>query len=130
VSKTGEEVVRDAFAQWNSGDRRANPETIAADVEIHSQLANRVFRGHDGVLEWSREIDEHFIDWRVRIDEMRAVGEGVFVVEGGVTGQGRGSGVPLEQPASWTAEVRDGLLVKLVNFMDRDGAARSVEAGE
>jgi ketosteroid isomerase-like protein len=127
VTEADEKVVRATFADWNSGNRDPSQMLIHPEVEVHSALAQTVYRGLDGVVEWSREIDDQFEDWTVRIEDLRDLGDGRFVVEGSIHGRGRNSGVNLDQPASWLADVRDGRLIRLVNFIGLDSAADSLE---
>lgn len=127
MTEADEKVVRATFADWNSGNRDPSKLLIHPEVEVHSALAQTVYRGFDGVVEWSREIDDQFEDWTVLIEDLRDLGDGRFVVEGSIHGRGRKSGVDLDQPASWLADVRDGRLIRLVNFIGRDSAADSLE---
>jgi ketosteroid isomerase-like protein len=119
----GEELVRRIWAQWNSGDREIYPELVDPEVEVHSELAQRIYRGRDEVAEWIREIDEQFSDWELRIDGIEQVDARTVVVTGSIEMRGRRSGLDLHQPASWLVELKDGRLRALRNFPDPRGAA-------
>jgi ketosteroid isomerase-like protein len=119
---SGEEFVRQVWAQWNSGDREVRDYQIDSEVEIHSALTQAVYRGHEGVQRWIREIDEQFSDWRLELDSVDEPREGVVVARGAISMRGRHSGLDLHQPASWLVELRDGRLHRLRNFVDPDEA--------
>jgi ketosteroid isomerase-like protein len=125
---SGEEFVRRLWAQWNSGDRQVRPEQVDAEVEIHSALTQAVYRGHEGVQRWEREIDEQFSDWKLELDSVDEREDGVLVVTGSISMRGRQSGLDLTQPASWIIELRDGRLLRLHNFVGVDAAAAELAA--
>ena len=120
-------MVREAFARWNRGEHEVDPTLIDPEISILSALAQAEFHGHDGAEAWVREIDDQFDEWQVRIDELRDVGDGRFVLVGAIHGRGRKSGVDLDEDASWLAEVRDGRLLRLDNFIGRGAAAEALE---
>ena len=74
-----------------------------------------------------REIDEQFADWQVEVDELRDAGGGRFMLVGAIHGRGRQSGVDVDENASWLAEVRDGRLLRLDNFIGRETAGGALE---
>ena len=119
-----EQVVREAFARWNRGEHDVDPELIHPEITIRSALVQDRFHGYEGVAAWVREIDDQFAEWNVEVDELRDVGDGRFLLEGAIHGRGRLSGVDVDEAASWIAEVRDGRLLRLDNFIGRETAAR------
>jgi ketosteroid isomerase-like protein len=121
---TGEEFVRLIWEQWNAGDREVRPEQIDPEVEIHSALTSDVYRGYEGVVQWTREIDDQFSDWQIQFDDVDESREGVLLVTGSIVMRGRQSGVDLEQSASWVLELREGRLLRLRNFVGQTGAAK------
>jgi ketosteroid isomerase-like protein len=127
VSDADGQIVRAAFARWNRGEHDVDPELVHPEVSIVSVLAQAEFHGYDGAVAWAREIDEQFGEWRVVVDQMRDVGGGRFLLEGAIHGRGRQSGVDIDQPASWVAEVRDGRLIRLENYIGREAAAEAVK---
>jgi ketosteroid isomerase-like protein len=120
---SGEEFVRRIFDRWNAGDHSVPPEEADPELEVHSAMTQRVYRGVDGAERWIREIDEQFSDWRLAVDTIEEPRDGVLVATGSITMRGRKSGLDLEQPASWTFEIRAGRLLRLRNFAERDAAA-------
>jgi ketosteroid isomerase-like protein len=127
VGEADENVIRAAFERWNSGAHDADPELIDPEIEIVSALAQATFRGYDGTVRWAAEIDEQFQDWKVELYELRPLDDGRYLLEGAIHGRGRQSGVDLDQDASWLVELRDGRIVRFLNFIGRDTAARTLE---
>ncbi len=127
MSDADEQVVRDAFARWNSGEHTVDPQLIDPEIEIYSALVQQTFRGYEGAEAWAREIDEQFADWRIEVHASRELGDGRLLLEGTIFGRGRQSGVDLDQPGAWLAEVRGGRLLRLLNFIGHDAAARALE---
>jgi ketosteroid isomerase-like protein len=121
---SGQEFVRQIWAQWNSGDREIRDDQVDPEVEIHSALTQAVYHGRDGAERWMQEIDEQFSDWQVQLDSVSEPREGVLVATGSISMRGRQSGLDLEQPAGWVIELREGRLHRLRNFVDPDEAAR------
>jgi ketosteroid isomerase-like protein len=119
----GEQFVRTIWAQWNSGDRQVRADQVDPEIEIHSALTSAVYRGLEGVQRWMHEIDDQFSNWKLELDSVDEPREGVVVATGSISMRGRQSGLDLHQPASWVAELRDGRLLKLRNFVDPSAAA-------
>jgi ketosteroid isomerase-like protein len=127
VSEADEQVLRDAFARWNRGEHDVDPELIDPEITIRSALVHDEFHGYEGAEAWVREIVEQFAEWRAVVDAVRGLGGGRFLLEGAIHGRGRKSGVDVDEEASWIAEVRDGRLLRLENYIGRDTAARRLD---
>ena len=102
----GEEVVREVWKRWNSGDRRIDEELIVPDCEVFSALVQRVYRGPDEVREWMGEIDDQFEDWHLSLDEVSVIDEDRLLAVGGIHGRGRQSGIDLDEQAAWIVQMR------------------------
>ena len=128
MSEADEKLVREVFARWNRGRHDVDPELLDPEIEIHSALVRAVFRGYRGAETWVREIDEQFGEWKIEIEALQRLDDGRLVVEGTIHGRGRLSGVDLDEPASWLVEIREGRVLRLLNFIGREAAAEA--AGE
>jgi ketosteroid isomerase-like protein len=84
VSEDRNQLVRDAFARWNDGERELNPETAHPNLVIHSFLTGADYRGADGFRKWAAEIDEQFERWAVAIETIHDAPDGRVVVFGGI----------------------------------------------
>ena len=116
----GEAVVREVWSRWNSGDRDIDERLIDPDCEVHSALAQRVYRGPDEVREWMGEIDDQFDDWDLSIDEVSAIDADRLLVAEGSDGRGRKSGIDLDEPAAWIIGMRGERMWNIRNFIGRD----------
>jgi ketosteroid isomerase-like protein len=126
----GQEVIREVWRRWNAGDRDYDPEWIDPQVEVHSVLAGRVFRGEAELSQWIAEIEEQFDAWELTIAEIEEVDPDRFLVRGGVRARGRQSGVDLDQPLTWLVTLRDGRMTRLKGFWGSDAYDEArVEAG-
>src|SRR6187455_663431 len=121
----GEAIVREVWRRWNSGDRSLEEELIDRDAEVHSALANRVYRGQDEVREWMAEIDDQFDDWNLSIDAVSSIADERLLVRGGIHGRGRQSGIDLDEPAAWIVTLRDDRLLIIRNFIGKEAVAQA-----
>jgi ketosteroid isomerase-like protein len=122
---SAEELVTEAWSRWNAGERTADPELFTEDVEIHSALTKTVWRGISGVEAWATEIDDQFERWEVTIEEMASTTGDQVAARGWIKARGRGSGLDLDQPASWLVVVRDGKIASIRNFIGYEGARKA-----
>lgn len=116
-------------SRWNAGDRTIRPEEVDPDVAVESPLssvAGRPYRGYAGVEEWFRDLDEQFVEWQVRFDDVREV-ESTVVAIGAVRLRGRGSDVGFDQPMSWIVDFgADGRVTRLRTYLGTDAALKAV----
>src|SRR5690348_9608717 len=102
MSPENAEIVRVLADHWNRGARSALTRYFDPAVELESPLSSvsgTPYRGHAGIEAWTRDLDEQFSVWQLRLDEVREVGDIVIVI-GGVHGRGRGSGIEFDQPSA------------------------------
>ncbi len=100
MSPSNVEVAHALIELWNEGVREIPAEYVDPAVELESpfsRIAGEPYRGHAGLEQWARDLDEQFSRWRVHPEELRAVGDAVLLL-GRVSGRGRASGVELDQP--------------------------------
>jgi ketosteroid isomerase-like protein len=120
VTESNADLVRDAFARWNTGDRESLLEQIDPDVEIQvvsSQVSGRApFRGHDGYREWLVTMEEAFDIWEIHPAVFREEGDAVLIL-GHMHLRGRGSGVEFDQETGWIVNARDGIMWRLQTFL-------------
>jgi ketosteroid isomerase-like protein len=81
----------------------------------------RTLRGHDGVRTWLRSWYEAFEDVRYEVEELIDAGEQVVVVVG-QRARGRASGVDVLMSLFGVWTLRDGKVVRVVWFQDREEA--------
>jgi ketosteroid isomerase-like protein len=126
-------TVRRLFERWNAGNHVIPAEVLDPAVELESPLSSvsgEPYRGHAGIEDWVRDLDEQFAEWRLRLDEVREIGNVVLAV-GGIHLLGRGSGVALDQPAAWVANFgTDHRITRFRIYLDPGAALKAVGLGE
>ena len=114
-----EQIVRDAFASWNSGTldvaRFTHPEG-----RVRSGLTNEIYEGHPGLERWMAEINDQFDRWELHSEEFHELEPDGLVVIGSISMRGRASGVELVQPVVWLFRFRDDVIFEMAAYPDRD----------
>lgn len=93
TSQQNIDITRPLYASWNSGDRLDPAEYGDPAVELESPFSSVVgvpYSGYAEMEQWMRDVDEQFAEWRVHVDDMRAVADSVISI-GSVHGRGRAS---------------------------------------
>ena len=118
-----ETCLRSADA-FNRRDVESYLDELDPKVELHLSLfamlggSSTVFRGHEGVREYMRDLDETFAEFQlVEISEIRDLGERVLAF-GRLQGRGLESEVEVESPVAYVIELKDGRITRLEDFFD------------
>ena len=126
-------IVREVFALWNAGDRSIRSEYLDPAVELESPLSSvsgEPYRGHAGVQQWIRDVDEQFAEFESRLDDVREVENTVLAI-GAIRLKGRTSGVALDQPAAWIIRFgRDHRVKHMRIYLQVDEALEAVGLAE
>ncbi len=121
------------FDRWGqSGDRGIDLDGLDPEVEFHTPLSSTrgvPYRGHTGVGEWLRDINDQFAVWYNRADEWVPLEDGRVLVFGQLHLRGRESGVEFDQSMTWLFTLREGKLLRYEVFDDRDEARRAAGLG-
>jgi ketosteroid isomerase-like protein len=102
MSRANLEAIRSLIEQWNAGDRTMPAELLDPEFEFEtpfSSVSGTPYRGHAGIEEWLRELDEQFSEWQNRPDSIRENGD-IVIVTGSLHVRGRVSGLEFDQPAA------------------------------
>jgi ketosteroid isomerase-like protein len=117
------QIIKRALGRWSAGDRTPSMDDIHPEIEIHALIASAFkgepYRGYDGVREWLAGLDESFDRWDLEVDEIRERGK-VAAVLGEIHARGRGSGLELDMPTTLVIDFRDGKVIRVRIFQDRD----------
>jgi ketosteroid isomerase-like protein len=111
----------------NRRDYEALLEECDADIEFHGIFGvmfsgeATVLRGHAGLLEYLRDLDEGFDVRGIRWSEFRDLGDRVVAL-GHARGRGRESGVDFYSPYACLAEFRNGKIVRYSDYFDHGQA--------
>ena len=84
-----------------------------------------VFRGHDGIRRWWRDLHDHYEDLNTEVLEVRDFGERLVVVFV-VRGRGKGSGIALDTPLAQVVTMRQGKVIEVRDYFSREEALDSV----
>jgi ketosteroid isomerase-like protein len=135
MSQENVEAFKRAVEANNRNDYDALLEEIDPDVEWYGVMGvmfggeATVFRGHAGLLEYLRDIDEGFTVRDIRWSEFRDLGERIVVL-GHVRGKGRESGIQLDSQYGAVAEFRRGKIFRYRDYFDHSGALEAAGISE
>ena len=120
------EIARRGIDAYNRGDidalvELADPEITI--VPVRALLEGGEYRGHEGVRQFLSDMEEDWESRRIEVDEIREAGDGLLVL-GTFAATGR-SGNEVRYPLAWHSVYRDGKLLRLRAYSDRDAALRS-----
>ena len=109
-------------------------ETLDEEVEwvpITAFLDGATYRGKDGVREWMDELRRDSESYEAAWEEVRDLGDDRVLAIGRWHAQRRRSGVELRlQGAAWLAQYRNGKLLRLQTFIDRNKALEALGLSE
>jgi uncharacterized protein len=127
MSQENVEVVRRTADAYNRGDIDAVLEDVDPEIEWRPLLPGllggkaTVYRGHEGVREVIRELDEAFTELEGEQSEVRDLGEQVIAI-GHFRGRGRESGAKTETAIVWLVEFKNGKAVRVREYLDPNEA--------
>jgi ketosteroid isomerase-like protein len=129
------EFAREAVRAFNERDVDWVLANTTQDVEwvpaIVGSVEGGAFRGHLGLEEMFKQLDEVWEQFTLEPEEIRDLDDG-FLVLAQVRASGK-TGVQLEHSMDAVFELRDGKMAKGRSFLDRDealAAATQVSSGE
>jgi ketosteroid isomerase-like protein len=129
------ERIRLAIDAFNRRDVDAMLRGNHPDVVYQTAIASMegeggVYHGHEGVRQWSRDLDEAVEDLHGELDEIYDLGDGRYLAAGTFHGRGKGSGAEFDVPMAWVyiAEQSDDeeLLVRYEAYFEREKALESL----
>jgi hypothetical protein len=125
------EILREAIARLNGGERTVSLEDVDPDVEIDSRFSSlhgRPYRGTRGFGQWLAGIDEQFDLWRLELDDISDLGGDRLLARGSVHARGRASGLTLDWSMAMVVELRDGRLLRLIIKDSEEQAMHELES--
>src|SRR5215210_7744520 len=128
MSQQNVDVVRRSMAAYAGGDVDEMLTYVDPDCELHSAIIGgaegKLYRGHAGFRSWFAEASESFDELATELTEFRDLGDRVLAF-GHIHARGRESGLELDPPTGWVFTLRDGALLKVEGFLDRDAAIQA-----
>jgi ketosteroid isomerase-like protein len=132
MSRRTIETMRRAYAAMNRGDLDAAVEGFDAQVEWwppETMPERRAYRGREEVKQRLVELIEPWSQVSFEVDEINAEGERLLVGVR-IAGRGRGSGADVEARFYNVVTDRDGIPVRIENYLDREQALRAAGLAE
>jgi ketosteroid isomerase-like protein len=126
-----EETIYTAYEAWSRRDIEALLEAVHPDAEarpiLGANIGASVYRGHDGLRQWFRDLHQEWESFQTRVTGIDERGERALCTID-IHARGRASGVVIEGELYHLIELRDGLILRLEAFRDRDAAMKALEA--
>lgn len=123
------EVVRKALDAWGQRDGAALREVLDEQAEFRSAIVGgiegSVYRGHDDIERNFADLDDAFEDWHTENERCLELGGEVVLLLYRIVGKGKGSGVPVDQPAGIVFTLRDRKIVLGAVYLDQQDALRA-----
>ena len=131
MSRENVEIVRRILDAYLAGDFQTALGRIDPEVEFDLSMRpdGKVYRGHDGIVEGLRTWTGTWEDYSLEITELIDAGEHVIAVDR-QSGRGKGSGMLLEHSFSNVYTLRDGKVVRVAVFTNREDAFRAAGVSE
>ena len=136
MSQENVETFRRGFAAYQRRDIETVLDTLHPDVEWHPLLPvllggeATVYRGHEGVRELVRELDEAFVGFQADLSEIRDLGDERVLVIGRLRGRGKESGAETESRVVWLAEFKNGKGIRMREYLNPEDALEAVGLSE
>jgi ketosteroid isomerase-like protein len=128
MSQENVQTVRRATDAFNRGDLDAFLANFAPEAEWHPPgqfIGEGVYRGHAELKRFWAEAREDLEELSTSVSEIRAVGEDKVFVAAVGAGRGKRSEARFEQPLWYVMTVRDGLILRVEDYVD---PAQALEA--
>jgi ketosteroid isomerase-like protein len=122
MSQENVETLRRGLEAFSRGDVEAALEVLDAEVEwypaVQPMLGERtVYRGHQGVRDMFRNMDEVYLEFRIEDAEFRDLGDRV-VATCRIRARGKQSGAESDSPFGYLFDFRNGTVVRVRSFLD------------
>jgi ketosteroid isomerase-like protein len=135
MSQENVEAVQRAVEAYNHRDVEALVAEAHPDIEWHPAILmmlsgkETVYRGHEGIRQLMKEIDETLAVIHGELSEFHDLGDRVLAV-GRIKTRGKASGVDTEAPVGYVADFRDGKFVRVRTYLDPTEALEAAGLSE
>src|SRR5919201_288263 len=123
MSQENVDAFKRGTAAFNRRDIEAALEGLDPDVEWHPALLSSVagkqtvIRGHDGVRDWLRDVDEAFGETQTEFPDIRDLGDRLVAI-GHLKASGKASGTPIESPLCYVIDFKNGKQIRVRTYLD------------
>ena len=126
-----EETIHVAYEAWSRRDVDALLEVVHPDAEarpiLGANIGVSVYRGREGLREWFRDLHQEWEAFETRVTRIDDRGERALCTID-IHARGRASGVVIDSELYHLLELRDGMILRLEAFRDKDAAMQALEA--
>jgi ketosteroid isomerase-like protein len=128
---TIEETIHTAYEAWSRRDVEALVDVVHPDAEarpiLGANIGVSVYRGREGLREWFTDLHQEWETFQTRVTRIDECGDrAVLTID--VHARGRASGVVIDGDLYHLVELRDGMILRLEAFRDKDAAMQALEA--
>jgi ketosteroid isomerase-like protein len=123
MAQENAEVFKRAFDAINRRDAEALLSELDPEIEWHSAILmamggnQTVYRGHEGVREWLRDLYETLSEFHAEYPEIRDLGDQTVAL-GVVRGRGTASEAEIQSPHGTVAEFKNGKAIRVRTYLD------------
>ena len=130
MSQENVETFNRAISAYNRRDVEAMVEECDPEVEWRPAWGEAaVYRGHEGIRELFREIDDVLDEVRLEYSETRDLGDQVVGI-GRVRMRGRGSGAETESSLATVVDIESGKATRVRTYLDPQEALEAAGLSE
>ena len=131
MSQENVKVFKRAFDAINRRDAEALLSELDPEVEWHAAILiamggkQTVYRGHEGVREWLRDLYETLSEFQAEYPDVRDLGDRTVAI-GHVYARGTASEVEIESAHATVVEFKNGKGIRIQTFLDPKDAFEAV----
>ena len=135
MSQENVEIVQRGFDAYNRRDVEAMLEDLDPEIEWHPAISAplegeaTVYRGHEGVRMWVRDLDDVFAEIHAEYSEVRDLGERIVAI-GQIRMRGTGSGAETESPLASVTDFKNGKAIRFRTYLDPRQALQAAGLSE
>jgi ketosteroid isomerase-like protein len=124
------EVFKRAFDAVNRRDAEALLSELDPEVEWHGAILmamggdRTVYRGHEGVREWLRDLYETLSEFHADYPDIRDLGDRMVAL-GVVRGRGTASEAEIQSPHGTVVEFKNGKAIRVRTYLDPKEALKA-----
>jgi ketosteroid isomerase-like protein len=126
-----EETIFAAYEAWSRRDVDAlidvvHPDAVARPI-LGANIGVSVYRGREGLRDWFRDLHQEWETFQTRVTRIDERGDrAVLTID--IHARGRASGVVIDGDLYHLVELRDGMILRLEAFRDKDAAMQALDA--
>jgi uncharacterized protein len=128
MSQENVELVREVYEAWNRDDFDAWLSCQDPAIEWHTGFApiGGVYRGVEGMREFWTALRTELENLQVELQEIREVGDDRVVVLAEIRWRGPASEIELQGPLALVITIRNGKIVRSVDYLSHQEALEAV----